>query len=99
MNSFKIKQLSRVIESISKAASLTDIKKDRLLTKYIKYVSYEEAINELIYEVYKKFYNKNEDVCNYSMDMIKNISSKYYNSKDDMILYAKNRKKNSKKDR
>ncbi len=93
MNSFKIKQLRRVIESISKAASLTDIKKERLLAKYTEYINYEEAIKELIYEVHKKFYNRNEEVYNYSLDMINNISLSYFKSKDEMIVYAVNRKK------
>jgi hypothetical protein len=96
VNTFKIKQLSRVIESISKAASLTDEGKGRLLKKYIKYVDYEDAIRDLIYEVYKKFYDKNEAIYDYSMDMIKNISSNYFLSKDEMIMYAENRKKKDK---
>lgn len=99
MNSFKIKQLRRVIESISKAANLTDIKKESLLAEYTDYKNYEEAIKELIYEVHKRFYNKNVEVYNYSLDMINNISSSYFKSKEDMIMYAENRKKIVKKDR
>jgi hypothetical protein len=92
MNKFKEKQITRVIESIGKAASFKEANLETFIKKYTDYEDYEMAIKDLIYESYETFYANNKAVWDYSFDMIRNISFNLFSSKLDMISYVTNRK-------
>jgi len=96
VNLFKRGQLSRVIESIGRAANFSDDEINERVENYTSYDNYESALKDLTYELYEKFYNENKTLCNYSLDMIKNIGFNYFSSQEEMIKYAGKRlKKNS----
>lgn len=91
MNLFKKKQLIRVIEAIGNAANATKADVDRIINNYVKYDDYEKVINDLTYEVYKLFGETQEQLCEYSLDMIRTIGSPYFESIDAMKKYSKER--------
>lgn len=93
MNLFKRKQLSRVIESIGRAANFSDNEINEKTEVYTSYDNYEKALKDLTYELYKKFYIEDEILCNYSLDMIKNIGFNYFTSQEEIIKYANKRLK------
>lgn len=88
MNLFKRKQLSRVIESIGRAANFSDNEISEKIENYTIYENYEKALKDLTCELYERFYIKDETLCNYSLDMIKNIGFNYFSSQEEMIEYA-----------
>jgi len=88
MNIFKRKQLSRVIESIGRAANFSDSEIDEKIEKYTIYDNYEKTLKDLTCELYERFYIKDNALCNYSLDMIKNIGFNYFSSQEEMIKYA-----------
>ncbi len=91
MNLFKRKQLSRVIESIGRAANFSDKEINEKVEVYSDYDNYEKALKDLTYEFYKMFHIEDEPLCNYSLDMIKNIGFNYFTSQEEMIKYANRR--------
>lgn len=96
MNLFKRKQLSRVIESIGRAANFSDNEIDEKIENYTNYDNYEKALKDLTCELYEKFYIEDETLCNYSLDMIKNIGFNYFSSQEEMVKHA-TKKLNKKK--
>jgi regulator of sigma D len=91
VNLFKRKQLSRVIESIGRAANFLDEEINEKIEVYTSYDNYEKSLKDLTYELYKRFYIEDETLCNYSLDMIKNIGFNYFTSQEEMIKYASRR--------
>lgn len=91
MNLFKRKQLSRVIESIGRAANFSNNEINEKIDDYTSYASYEKALKNLTSELYERFYIENKTLCNYSLDMIKNIGFNYFSSQEEMIKYATKR--------
>ncbi len=96
MNLFKRKQLSRVIESIGRAANYSDTEVKQMIDEYTSYDNYEKVLKDLTYNFYKRFYIKDIALCNYSLDMIKNIGFNYFSSQDEMVKYASRRLKRKK---
>lgn len=90
MRTFKKQQLSRVIDSIYRASGLDNNEIANIINKYITYNEYDDAIKDLLYEIYLKF-NKNTELFDYSLDMIKTISLTNFYSKKQMIDYVQKR--------
>lgn len=97
MNIFKKKQLTRVIESIGRAANIEPYEVNSLIKEYTNYDNYEAAINDLTYKIYRVF-NDDIDVRNYSLDMIRGIAPTFFKSKEEMISYSEKRLEESKED-
>ena len=97
MNIFKKKQLTRVIESIGRAANIEPYEVNSLIKEYTNYENYETAIKDLTYKIYRVF-NDDIDVGNYSLDMIRGIAPKFFKSKEEMISYSEKRLEESKED-
>jgi len=91
VNLFKRKQLSRVIESIGRAANFADNEINEKIEAYTSYANYEKALKDLTYDLYERFYIKDKTLCNYSLDMIKSIGFNYFSSQEEMIKYADKR--------
>ena len=80
MNIFKKKQLTRVIESIGRAANIEPYEVNSLIKEYTNYDNYEAAIKDLTYKIYRVF-NDDIDVRNYSLDMIRGIAPTFFKPK------------------
>lgn len=91
MNFFKKKQLVRVIEAIGKAANATKVDVQKWIDDYTKYDSFEEVIKDLTYDVYQHFGDVQEELCDYSFDMIRTIGSPYFENIEEMKEYSKTR--------
>lgn len=87
MTSFKEKQLIRVINSIFRADNRSIKEIENITSKYISYSLFENAIKNLVYDVYIQFYHEKHDLFIYGIDMIRSISPNIFGSQKQILNY------------